>query len=103
MKKMHLRAAGPANDGAHRLAWWIGTQPDAQAAFEIVGASLGDIGAVDRMLSGELTPGMAWGLALRDATDGAVLPHDWYHDATCGWFDAPAAVRDALTPIAKAA
>ncbi len=87
--KLYLRARVP-NEGAHRLAWWIEQQPDAAAAYEAVGASIGTVAHVDRLLDGDLTPGMAWGLAIANVTGGQVRPNDWYRETDLWWFTPPA-------------
>ena len=84
--KMHLAACVP-NDGARRLAWWLGEQGrDGHVALERAGF---DANAIDRLLSGELLPGLAIGACLTLATGGAVVPGDFRRRARGWWFDRP--------------
>jgi hypothetical protein len=64
MPLMDLRGPVP-NAGAHKLAWIVGLARDPEAAFERLRTRIGPT-MVDRMLSGELLPGLAMGAELFD-------------------------------------
>ncbi len=90
-RRMHLSAKVP-NDGAHRLAWYLGERGD--DAFDVLAdAAMIQVGMIDRMLSGQLLPCGEIGFALMQATDGAVRPRDFYRACDRRWFGRPA-VRD---------
>lgn len=96
--KMHLVARVP-NEGAHRLAWWIGEQVDGSAAIDDLARRIGfGVMIVDRLLTGEVTPAERVGMAIMAATRGAVEPRDWYRATDARWGEAPASRE-----IAKAA
>lgn len=88
MPAMYLAARVP-NEGAHRLAWAIGTAPAPGAAIRELEARIG-INAVDRLLSGTLTPGERMGAAIHLWSHGAVRVRDFYRPATGSWGDPPA-------------
>ena len=85
--KMHLRVRVP-NEGARRLAWWLGERGDA-GRRRLEGLAGIDANAVDRLLSGELLPGAEAGFRISNATDGDVMLVDWRHRPRGGWFDRP--------------
>ncbi|WP_109808399.1 hypothetical protein [Sphingosinithalassobacter portus] len=88
-RKMHLTAKVP-NAGAHRLAWWLGAQGD--GAFDALASNaMIDTAMIDRIIAGQLLPGHEIGLAVMQATDGAVMPRDFYRASDRGWFERPAA------------
>ena len=85
--KMYLVARVP-NEGARRLAWWIGQNCDGdlqRAAWRLSA----DIGMLPRLLDGSISPGSIMRLELLASTDEAVQPVDWYRPAYGGWCDAP--------------
>jgi len=88
--KLHLKAKVP-NEGARRLARWLGEQRCADAAFESVARQIGShVSIVDRLISGEIEPGAMVAHAVWVATEGAVHRRDWRRAPEGGWFDAPA-------------
>ena len=90
-RKMNLCAKVP-NEGARRLAWWLGEalERDAQAFDTLAHEAAIDVGMIDRLLSGEMLPGWDIGLSIAEATGGAVWPADFRMSPRGGWFDRPA-------------
>ena len=87
MTKMHLGTRVP-NEGARRLAWWIGrhcfgTLTLAALRLRVPAATL------QRLLSGELIPGEELVRPLGIATGDAVQRCDWRRAAQGGWFEQP--------------
>jgi hypothetical protein len=91
--RMHLVARVPS-DGAHRLAWWIGQQPDHRTAFDRLASRMGSFCMmIERLLSGEVRPEINDRLAIMAITRGAVQPSDWDRATKAWWFDMPAQRR----------
>ncbi|RIA37500.1 hypothetical protein DFR49_3385 [Hephaestia caeni] len=88
---MHLIATVP-NEGARRLAWWIGQLgPDAYDAFA---AAMGShVSFVDRILAGEIVPAAHLAQRIGAVTSDFIDRRDWRRPAAGGWFD-PVAPRD---------
>ncbi len=83
--KMHLAARAP-NEGARRLAQWVahehgGDLDRAAARLWVTGA------IVQRVIDGEITPGMALGASLFKAC--GVRARMFNRDALAGWFFEP--------------
>ena len=89
MSKMHLIAKVP-NEGARRLAWWVGQRVAAGfAAYDNLADAIGShVSFIDRVLSGEIVPGEDLARRLGVATGGFVDRRDWRTAAAGGWFDA---------------
>jgi hypothetical protein len=88
---MHLGARVP-NEGARRLAWWIGRQ----AGFSMTGASIVlrvPLGTLQRLVAGELIPGEELCRPLGIATGEEVQRMDWRRPPQGGWFDEPSSRR----------
>ncbi len=88
MFKMHLRARVP-NEGARRLAWWLGERGGAGVG-RLASAGECDIERIERLLAGELEPGAELAFRISRATGGAVVTRDWRDAAAGGWGDRPA-------------
>jgi hypothetical protein len=86
---MHLTAKVP-NEGARRLAWWLGNRPGDDALDRFAEAIGQHVGYIDRLLSGEVLPGGEVAHSVWLATGGAVWRFDWRTPARGGWFDEPA-------------
>jgi len=88
MSKMHLTAT-PRNEGARRLAHWIGTEcgGDLSVAERLLFVDECQLG---RLLDGSLLPGSILLTDLVPRTEGAVMPLDWYNEAVGDWYDMPA-------------
>jgi hypothetical protein len=87
MMKMHLVARVP-NEGARRLAWWIGRECKGNlgaAAWRL----FVDAAQLERLLDGTMVPGTVLLADLIPRTDGAMTRPDWYRDPAGGWFDEP--------------
>ncbi len=83
---MHLRAT-PPNEGARLLARWIAGQ--GPGALDRFAAAIGhDVATVDRLLSGEIAPGLTLRHRVWLASEGAVGHYPWTNKAEGGWFDA---------------
>ncbi|NYT43129.1 hypothetical protein HZY97_20305 [Sphingomonas sp. R-74633] len=87
MSLMYLIARVP-NDGAHRLAWEIGTRPIPGNAIRELELLIG-INAVDRLLGGSLTPSRSEGAKIERWSDGAVRANDFYQPTALRWGDKP--------------
>lgn len=87
MPVMYLRARVP-NDGAHRLAWAIGTRPIPAVAIRELEQLLG-VNTVDRLLEGSLTPSRAEGDKIERWSDGAIRVDDFYKTTSLRWGDRP--------------
>lgn len=86
--RMHLPAKVP-NEGARRLAWWLG--PRGSAGFDELASALEvHAGVIDRLLSGEVEPGQDLSFAIALVTARAVWVRDWRQAPEGGWFDRPA-------------
>jgi hypothetical protein len=95
MAKMHL-VAKPPNEGARRLAWWIGTH--GATAFAHFARSIGShVGYVDRILAGEIVPGEDLARRIGLTTGHFVARRDWRRPACAGWFDPVEAPGGTLT------
>ncbi len=82
--KLSLPAKVP-NEGARRLANHVVT---AEASLERFARKLGySETTVERLIRGELRPGVELVRAVHLATDGAVLARHWNRRAEGGWFD----------------
>lgn len=89
--KLHLTAAAPS-EGARLLAQWVLGLPCGLADAAI---ALGtDADRVQRMVAGDVVPGMEVGRRLMGFT--GVRARDFARPPSCGWFDRPA-------PLARAA
>lgn len=90
--KMHLAAKVP-NEGARRLAWWIGTRfggdVDAFADAALISASM-----TQRLLAGEIVPGTDLAEPIGFASEDFVSRLDWQRPAIAGWFAVPPARPD---------
>jgi hypothetical protein len=84
---MYLPARVPT-EGAHRLAWMIGTAPDPAATIVALEERIG-INMVDRLLAGELTPGSTMGVHLALASRGKIVPRMFYRPTGLRWGEAP--------------
>jgi len=89
MPAMYLAARVP-NEGAHRLAWVIGTAINPGESIRQLEATIG-VNAVDRLLSGTLTPGERMGAAITLWSRGAVKAGDFYRPTSLRWCDQPSA------------
>lgn len=72
----------PANDGAHRLGWWMGqdeARVEALATHPEVGPEM-----IDRLLSGEVEPEWSMALAIDIVTLGDVRVGDWQRPRAAG-------------------
>lgn len=98
--KLHL-TAWPANEGARRLAWWIGSTHggDVAAAAARFGC---ETSTIDRLIAGEIVPGTELALPVGLVTDGFICRKDWQRAAAGGWFDQPEA-RASIAEMARAA
>jgi hypothetical protein len=86
--KMHLAARVP-NEGARRLAWFLGHGGD--QAFDHFARSIRrHVSYIDRLISGEIEPGGEESHAIYCATNGEVWSRDWRRPADGGWADQPA-------------
>lgn len=92
MSKMHLPARVP-NEGARRLAWWIGERSrPSYNAFEAFAVAIGShVSFVDRVLFGEIVPGEDLARRIGRATGGFIDRRDWRRRPKGGWFDRPIA------------
>ncbi|MAW99771.1 MAG: hypothetical protein CMN72_09565 [Sphingomonas sp.] len=86
--KMHLCARVP-NEGARRLAWFIGRLQtvEPRAAEILAEVSLVPLDRIERLISGELLPDWDAGLPLARASGAQLGISDFYRDASGGWFD----------------
>ena len=100
MPLMHLTAAVP-NEGARRLAWFIGNAETPAAAVAELESHLG-FGAIDRIVSGALLPGVRMGAKLWAWSGGQIDAHDFRHPPKGWWFDRPAS-RQMTRVLARAA
>ncbi len=84
--KMHLVACVP-NEGARRLAAWIGREcgGDLHTAARQLHV---DAIQLSRLLDGSMLPGSILLMDLIWRTERAMTAIDWYRDAAGGWFDA---------------
>jgi hypothetical protein len=92
MPVMYL-CARVSNEGAHRLAWAIGTSPSPGVAVRELEALIG-INTVDRLLGGTLTPSAAEGAKIAVWSRGEVRPGDFYRGTALRWGDRPATRGD---------
>ena len=77
----------PANEGAHRLAWWMNqdeTRVEALATHPEVGADV-----IDRLLSGEVEPDWVLAFAIDVLTWGDVRVGDWGRRTALDWGERP--------------
>lgn len=89
--KLHLTAKVPS-EGARRVAQWVVGLPNGlDEAAKAIGA---DVVAVQRIITGELVPGLAIGVKL--STRAGIRASDFSRAPMGGWFDRPA-------PMARAA
>ena len=88
MAVMFLRARVP-NEGAHRLAWTIGTSKVPALAIRELESRLG-VNTVDRLLEGSLTPSASEGEKISAWSRGEVRAGDFYRDTALSWGDRPA-------------
>ena len=100
MPLMHLPAVVP-NEGARRLAWIIGNTEKPHVAVTLLEAMLG-FGVIDRILSGELLPGVRMGARLWAWSGGQIDAYDFRHKPMGWWFDRPEA-REMQRVLARAA
>lgn len=80
-------AGRPANEGAHRLAWWMGqdeARVDALAAHPAVGPAM-----IDRLLSGEVEPDCSMAFAIDVLSWGDVRVGDWQRRTAKDWGERP--------------
>lgn len=96
--KMHLVACVP-NEGARRLADWIGREcgGDLHAAATRLRVSAIQLSG---LLDGSVLPGELMLADLVWRTERAMTSLDWYRKAAGGWFDA---IADRSAGMAKAA
>lgn len=87
MSVMYLRARVP-NDGAHRLAWAIGTSKVPALAIRELEARIG-VNTIDRLLDGTLTPSASEGEKISVWSRGEVRASDFYRDTALTWGDRP--------------
>ena len=86
MVKMHLGAKVP-NEGARRLAWWIGQEHrgDLRSASQTLpGCS---VTTLERLLVGDIVPGAVLIEVL--SRRGGIGWRLWRRPASGGWFEAP--------------
>ncbi|MEG3177028.1 hypothetical protein U1872_12370 [Sphingomonas sp. RB3P16] len=86
MMKMHLVACVP-NEGARRLANWIGRECGGdlhKAAWRLHIEAI----QLSCLLDGSMLPGEILLIDLLRRTARAMSPRDWYREAVGGWFDA---------------
>lgn len=86
--KMHLIARVP-NEGARRLAWWLGIRTRSGLRDLMERAALTEV-TVDRLLRGEVIPGAEMARAISVATAGVVLTPMWRSAPAGKWGDRPA-------------
>jgi hypothetical protein len=89
MTKLHLKAKAP-NEGARRLAWWIGERMRWNpSAFDDLAGSIGaHVSFVDRVIEGEIVPGEDLARRIGLATSNFIDRRDWRRPPLGGWFDA---------------
>lgn len=87
MAVMDLRGPVP-NCGAHRIAWVIGTAPDWRLKYAELDARLG-ANMVERLLSGDLTPGASMGAKIYVWSNGRITANHFYQNTPKRWRDAP--------------
>ena len=87
MHKMHLIARVP-NEGARKLAWWIGRECAGSVA--VAALKLRESAAMlDRLLSGEITPGEPLARNIGERTGRRITRLDWQRRAQGKWSDMP--------------
>ncbi|WP_242149557.1 hypothetical protein [Sphingomonas sp. BAUL-RG-20F-R05-02] len=77
----------PANEGAHRLAWLL-TDHKADARKQLNERGVNDL-ALDRIVRGEILPGMDIGRAIFFVSNHAIAAWHWNTPAAGSWFDRP--------------
>jgi hypothetical protein len=87
MALMDLRCPVPS-EGAHRLAWLIGTADDPAAKICDLEDRIG-INKVERLLSGILTPSEAMGASIWLASCGKIETRMFYRPTALRWWEAP--------------
>jgi hypothetical protein len=87
MSRMHLGAKVP-NEGARRLAWWIGERFAGDVAAFARAARVG-VATIERLIAGEIAPGTDIVLPIGVATLGTVHRTDWRRQPLGSWFDRP--------------
>jgi hypothetical protein len=89
--KLHLPPA-PPSEGVHRLACWmlgVKSVPQAMARIDEMRRELGEV-TLDRIVSGELLPGLEHGAKLAALTGGRVQARQFRRPTGRRWGDAPA-------------
>lgn len=84
---MDLRGPVPSC-GAHRVAWVIGMSPDPRLKYAELEAKLGP-NMVERLISGDVTPGATMGGTLYIWSNGRLTARDFYRKTPKRWIDAP--------------
>jgi hypothetical protein len=88
MSRMHLGAKVP-NEGARRLAWWIGEKFAGDVAAFAAAARVG-VATIERLIAGEIAPGTDIVLPIGVATLGTVHRDDWRRQPLGSWWERPA-------------
>ncbi|AJP72282.1 hypothetical protein [Sphingomonas hengshuiensis] len=82
--------AHPANDGAHRLGWWIAEDSmPVVRAVRIAAAIETGTAFVERLLLGGVVPEAFEATAIAEVTKGAVQPGDWWRGGPLRWCEQP--------------
>jgi hypothetical protein len=84
--KIYLRAQ-PANEGARRLVWLL-LDRDLRARGQLHRRQCSDA-MIERLVCGEVTPGMVIGTAIHLVSEGAIEARHWNSPPAAGWFDRP--------------
>lgn len=87
-RKLHLGATVP-NEGARLLARALMRDPALHGALVHRGI---DATMIDRLVAGELTPGLAIGSVIYAKSAHTIKAAHWNRPASGWWFDAPAQV-----------
>lgn len=86
--KPHL-SAQPANEGARRLAWLLcDSDLGTIARKRLNQQGCGNV-MIDRLLAGEITPGLGIGTLIHIISEGAIVARHWNGAAQAWWFDRP--------------
>lgn len=85
-RKLYLTAR-PSNEGARRLAWLL-LDRDADARRLLHERGVNDL-RIERMLRGEILPGMQDGRAIFFASHHAIAAWHWNHAPLGAWGDRP--------------
>lgn len=89
----------PPSDGAHQLGWWLlgPLCPVERMKRRIEAERVLGLPMLERLLHGEVTPGVQLGHDIMRLTDWKIGAQEFYRPALGGWGDCPA---EAPMPIA---